>query len=139
MIVLDTNVYVDAIEDEDRAARLATLVESSDDVFAISSVVVAELLIGLKDARHREELLASVFDTVESGRVLTPTHEDWERAGDAMRSLGGNGVTARRSFWNHLLIAASCARAGATRLTRNPADFRRIGRVIPVLVDLAWR
>lgn len=41
-------------------------------------------------------------------------------------------ATKGPSFWNDLLIAATCASAGATLLTRNVADFRRIQGVIPV-------
>ncbi len=59
---------------------------------------------------------------------------DWQTAGDALNALGGEDATKGRSFWNDLLIAASCARAGAALVTRNADDFERIRRVIPVVV-----
>ena len=138
MVVLDTNVYIDVLGDADRANVLAGLAASVEDTFAVSSVVLAELLIGLRNERDRKELIAGVVGPIDGLPLLTPTHGDWETAGDALRLLGGDRVTARRSFWNDLLIAASCARAGATLVTSNRDDFRRIRRAIPVRVAAAW-
>ena len=136
MLVLDTNVYIDAMEDPALGERLATAVEASEDPVGVSSVVVAELLIGLKDPARKSELLRHVVG--ESDAVLTPVDADWRIAGHALRSLGGNAATRRRSFWNDVLIAASCRRAGATLLTSNRGDFKRIRGVIPVETLAAW-
>jgi predicted nucleic acid-binding protein len=138
VVVLDTNVYLDVLRDADRGRVLAGLAESVDDTFAVSSVVVAELLVGLLSERDREELIAGVLRPIDDDRLITPAHGDWETAADALRHLGGDRVTVRRSFWNDLLIAASCARAGATLVTSNRDDFRRIRRAIPVRVVAAW-
>lgn len=138
MVLFDTNIYLDVFRDADRAGILAGVTESVQDMFAVSSVVVAELLVGARSARDREELVAEVLGPVDGDRLLTPTHGDWETAGDALRRLGGDRVTSRRSFWNDLLIAASCARTDATLVTSNRDDFRRIRRAIPVRVVTAW-
>ena len=66
---------------------------------------------------------------VQLGRNATSLYQELV---DAVRILGGDSVTTRRSFWNDLLIATSCARAGAILLTSNKADFARIRRVVPV-------
>ena len=134
MLVLDTNVYLDASTDAGLAGRLADVIEARGDEVGLSSVVLGELLIGVRPA-DRARLLPWVTDGVAEDAVLTPTHDDWITAGDALRQLGADAATKGRSFWNDLLIAASCARTGATLLTRNAADFRRIGRVIPVTVE----
>jgi predicted nucleic acid-binding protein len=42
--------------------------------------------------------------------------------------LGGKAITKGRSFWTDALLAAQCARLGATLITRNVSDFRRLGR-----------
>ena len=133
MLVLDTNVYLDASADSALADRVADLLEAGGEQVGLSSVVLAELLIGVRPA-DRARLIRWVTDGIDTG-LLTPAHADWAAAGDALRQLGGDAATKGRSFWNDLLIAASCARVGATLLTRNADDFRRIQRVIPVTVQ----
>lgn len=135
MLVLDTNVYLDAGRDGALAERVAAFVATQRDLLGLSSVVVAELMTGATDPQERRLLLAATVDVVRAEHVLTPTHADWRSAGDALRTLGGDEATKGRSFWNDLLIAASCARVGATLITRNVADFRRIRRVIPVATE----
>jgi predicted nucleic acid-binding protein len=133
VLVLDTNVYLDTIVDAVLAGRVAGFLDATSEHLGLSSVVLAELLVGVRPA-DRARLLRWVTDGIDDTAVLTPTHADWITAGDALRQLGGDDATPRRSFWNDLLIAASCARAGATLVTRNEDDFRRIRRAIPVAV-----
>lgn len=136
MLVLDTNVYLDADRDAELARRIAAWLAAQSDAIGVSSVVVGELLVGIASPAERTRLLRRTVGTVDAPNVLTPDHADWLAAGDALCRLGGDAATRGRSFWNDLLIAASCARAGATLLTRNTADFQRIQRVIPVAVRL---
>lgn len=134
MLVLDTNVYLDASADAALAGRVADLLAASGDQVALSSVVLGELLIGVRPA-DRARLVRWVTDGIDDAGLLTPAHADWIAAGDALQQLGGDAATTGRSFWNDLLIAASCARADATLLARNADDFRRIQRVIPVAIQ----
>lgn len=134
VLVLYTNVYLDASTDAALAGRVADFIESSGDQVGLSSVVLGELLIRVRPP-DRARLLRWVTDGIEETSMLTPTHADWLVAGDALRQLGGDAATKGRSFWNDLLIAASCARAGATLVTRNVDDFRRIRRALPVTVE----
>lgn len=132
-VVLDTNVYLDVARDAALAERVAVFVESRPEAVGLSSIVLAELLVGVTGPAERRRWLAAVAG-VADGELLTPTHADWMTAGDALNQLGGEAATKGRSFWNDLLFAASCARTGATLITRNGDDFRRIGRIIPVAV-----
>lgn len=134
MLVLDTNVYLDADADAALAGRIADLLEASGDQVGLVSVVLAELLIGVRPS-DRARLVRWVTDGIDDTGLLTPTHADWVTAGDALQQLGGDAATKGRSFWNDLLIAAACARAGATLLTRNVNDFQRIQHVIPVVIQ----
>jgi len=52
----------------------------------------------------------------------------------AIVRLGGDAITKSRSFWNDALLAAQCARLGATLVTHNVAEFRRLGRHLAVQV-----
>lgn len=139
MIIFDTNVYIDAADQAERGARMASFIERSKERVLVSSVVVAELLAGLISDSSRDTMLRDVYGHARPSVLLTPAHSDWEEAGDAMRWLGGDAVTTRRSFWNDLLIAASCARVGATLVTSNTDDFTRIKRAIPVRTVALWR
>lgn len=134
MLILDTNVYVDADRDGALASRIADHLATLADSIGVSSIVVSELLIGVTSPAERMRLLQRTLGTIDAANVITPTHADWLAAGDALNALGGEEATRGRSFWNDLLIAASCARVGATLVTRNATDFQRIQRAIPVLV-----
>lgn len=134
MVVLDTNVYLDAGRDDALRGRIDAFVRAHPAPLGLSSVVVAELLIGASTRNDRRLILAATVDAVPAEYLLTPNRDDWQTAGDALCALGGEGATKGRSFWNDLLIAASCARTGATLVTRNAEDFQRIQRVIPVAV-----
>lgn len=134
MIVLDTNVYLVADRDAAAAERVARFVERRADAVGVSSVVVAELLVGVASAAERARLVAATIGRADPRLVVTPTHADWLAAGEALARLGGDAATRGRSFWNDLLLAASCARAGASVVTANVEDFARIRRIVPVAV-----
>jgi predicted nucleic acid-binding protein len=130
VLVLDTNVYIDATERPDRREWLARALEESSESIGLSSVVASELLLGVTESHRRAELIRRIAGEVDA--ILTPTHDDWITAAAAMRALGGHAGTKRRSFWNDVLIASSCARVRATLLTANTGDFKRIRALIPV-------
>lgn len=137
MLVLDTNVYVDMFADRELSRRVASRAAEMGETLLVSSVVAAELMAGAVTERDRRVVDRLVTEAATPHRLLVPSHEDWVRAGRALVDLGGDAVTTRRSFWNDLLIAASCARVGALLMTRNADDFVRIRRTIPV--DLVSR
>jgi predicted nucleic acid-binding protein len=65
--------------------------------------------------------------------LVAPDRSDWIAAASAIAGLGGDAATkVLRSFWNDALLAAQCARLGLTLVTRNGADFRRLGRYLAV-------
>jgi predicted nucleic acid-binding protein len=95
----------------------------------VSAIAVAEVLIGVVDvARH-----AAVAQALSAGtEIVASTADDWITAGAALARLGGDGVRKGRSFWNDTLLAAQSARLGATLVTHNAADFRRLRRYVAV-------
>ncbi len=124
----DTNIYVTATHDAGFRQHFEAFIRKQGPL-RVSSVVLAEVLIGIPDAaRHRAAVRALVAGTVP----VAPTVEDWVQAGAAIAQLGGEVVTKSRSFWNDALLAAQCARLGATLITRNTDDFRRLNRYLPV-------
>lgn len=128
LYVADTNVYVTAANDAKARERFEEFLERHGPL-PVSAVVVAEILIGVADS----SLHGRVVQALSAGTtVAAPTADDWARAATAVVRLGGETVTRNRSFWNDALLAAQCARLGATLVTHNGADFRRLGRHLGV-------
>ena len=88
MLILDTNVYLDASTDAAIANRVSVLIEDSGDQVGSSSVVIGELLVGVKP-RDRARLIGWVTSGIDDSALLTPMHADWIAAGDALQRLGG--------------------------------------------------
>jgi predicted nucleic acid-binding protein len=126
--IADTNVYLMATRDEEYRSRFETFVRTRGTV-QVSSVVAAELLIGVADVRKLVSVLHVLVSTAD---IVAPNREDWFTAGAALARLGGDAVTKGRSFWNDALLAAQCARLGAVLITENERDFRRLRAHIPV-------
>lgn len=125
----DTNVYVRAANDPSFRERFAAFIRLHGPLI-VSSVVVAEILIGVADTgRHQ-----GVIGALSAGTSpLAPQTEDWLAAAAAAGRLGGETIKSR-SFWTDALLAAQCARLQVTLVTANGKDFRRLGRRLPVTV-----
>lgn len=124
MFVIDTNVYVRAANEADFARRLEEFLRRHGPI-PVSSVVLSEILIGVRDSVRHPALVQALTVGTE---ILTPTADDWIAAGRVLSQAGGEDVTKRRSFWNDTIIAAQCARLGLTLVTANVSDFRRLSR-----------
>ena len=133
--VLDTNVYIDIEEDAKFEAAGRAFV--AQNVVLVSSVVVAELLLAV-DARARNDLLRNLRLQINVAAALTPDAEDWQTAAITWTRMAPR-TSQRRSFWNDLLLAASCTRTGTTLITSNTADFNRIAKHIPLRHERPWR
>ncbi len=124
LYLADTNLYVAAANDPAFRQRFEAFIRERGPL-VVSVVVLAEVLIGIDDAlRHPAAASALSAGTAP----LAPAAEDWLVAATTVARLGGDAVTKGRSFWNDALLAAQCARLGATLLTHNTSDFRRLGR-----------
>ncbi len=130
LFVADTNLYVGAANDPELRRRFEAFIEDHGPLL-VSSVVLAEVLIGIPDmARHSAAAAALAAGMMP----LAPADEDWRAAAGTVARLGAEAVTKTRSFWNDALLAAQCSRLGATLVTHNLADFRRLGRHLPLRV-----
>ncbi len=134
LYVADTNIYVTAANDAKFRIQFEAFIRDSGPLL-VSSIAVAEVLIGVSDSSQH----AAVVRAIGAGsEILAPTMGDWITAGSAIARLGGEAVTKGRSFWNDALLAAQCARLGATLVTQNAADFRRLGRYVAVRAVLPF-
>jgi predicted nucleic acid-binding protein len=126
----DTNIYVRAANEPSFRARLEAFVQLHGPL-VVSSVVIAEVLIGVTEAGHQ----TAVIRALSAGATpMAPHPDDWVAAAATVGRLGGDTITKSRSFWNDALLAAQCARLQVTLVTSNAKDFRRLGRHLPVKV-----
>ncbi len=130
-ILLDTNVYLAALQ----SAAGADLFERRfrPVIFRtyLSSVVVEELYAGALDALALRLVERHVGALERTGRVVTPTFEDWKEAGKlvARMTRAEPGRKAKvQQMLNDILLALSARRVGADLFTFNRADFELIRR-----------
>lgn len=143
MFLLDTNVYIDSfnnplLEEPFRAFHSRALPR-----LVLSAVVAHELLVGARTQDRRRALERGLLEPFRTrARVHVPTLSTWRLAAEIDRRLrdlkGYEASLAQRGFGNDILIAASAREIGATIVTRNVADFARIGRVVPLRFEPPW-
>lgn len=141
--VVDTNLYIRATRDEAWSRALEAFLAAFAPWVHLHSVVALELLAGATNPeleRDTHEHLIAPFE--RRGRVITPTHGAWCRAGDAVarllreKELSSSGIT--RSFLNDCLIAASARDDGFTLVTDNGRDFARVAKLLPLRFVAPW-
>ncbi|HSC32205.1 MAG TPA: type II toxin-antitoxin system VapC family toxin [Gemmatimonadaceae bacterium] len=137
MYLLDTNLYIRALNEPAFGLALADFQQRQLKCLWLSAIVVYEVAVGARDAEHAaawERWLVRPFRTRE--RVLVPGESTWRITADARRRLRSGrryeASLATASFQNDLLIAATCRERGATLITANARDFAIIKRVIPL-------
>ena len=137
MYLLDTHLYIRALNEAAFGAELADFQQANLKSLWVSAVVVFEVTVGARDAEHAaawERWLVRPFRTRE--RVLVPGDTTWRITAEAHRRLRSSkryeASLGLASFQNDLLIAATCRERGATLITANARDFEIIQRVIPL-------
>jgi predicted nucleic acid-binding protein len=134
-LLFDTSVWIDDLR---HGALRFVLPRVRGRFFLwVDSIAAAELLAGCSNRQHRRvvERLLSPFE--RAGRVVTPNHRDFHRAGDALSKLRGSGWTLKNPGAALLdaVQAADAARIGALLVTANTSDFTKLARYIPVLIQ----
>jgi predicted nucleic acid-binding protein len=121
MIVVDTSVWIDVLNDVDsmQAERFVELLESGAPL-ALTDVVLTEVLQGLRSDREAAALEHRL-------RAFPILHleglEDFSLAAGLYRRARRAGVTIRKTL--DCLIAAPCVRTGVPLLHAD-ADFDRL-------------
>ena len=132
--VLDSNLYIEAVRDQAKAAALAEFTIASLTAILLHAVVVQELLAGAVSESARRDVHRDLVQPFERrGRILTPSYHAWRRSGEIVATLIERGELTvggvPRSFTNDAVLAASCREEGVTLITRNRRDFERIQRL----------
>ena len=133
--VLDTNLYVNAIRSQRGAEELERYYAEFTPNTYLSSIVLHELLVGAATPTKARQIREDLFGPlIRAGRLVTPSHSAWDRAGSAIATLARKESRDLRSLpkslVNDFLLAASCRDSGVTLITENVADFAMIERYL---------
>ena len=129
--ILDTNVYLEAVRSEEQRRRFRTTFLPLLPATFLAAVVAYELAVDAADRRTRSLVEDFVRPLESSGRIVTPTFEDWLDAARIVTTIYERDRSWRSKLpvlLNDVLIALCARRIGATLLTYNAADFRLIRR-----------
>ena len=135
-IVIDTNVYVDWLNEGQHEAILF----QREAVKYLSAVVLMELSAGAFSARDRRLVREVTSAFTKADRILLPTVTIYEEAGDVLRRLQesrGYTVASAYGLVNDVLIALSARSIGATVITQNERDFVAIQTIRSFKLALA--
>ncbi len=124
-VLLDTNVFIEYL----RAGLHAEWVlgRVGNTIRFLSAIVLMELRFGA-DTPRRKRAVDGIQRAFPPGRVIAPTPLVFEQAGRVFRALhgDGSGFQDRLGPLNDLLIALTARQIGATVVTNNLDEFRRI-------------
>ena len=129
-VVFDSDLYIDWIEGGLREELLL----ARRLVRYMSTVVLLELQAGALEPAGAQAVRDLYRAFRQTGRLLSPSHDTFWRAGFVLRTLQQrHGYDLRRRFRlvNDSLIALSSRQIGATVLTRNERDFQIIQQIVP--------
>ncbi len=131
-ILLDTNIYVAVIHEPGYLERYQRVLVRTGPSMYLSSVVRFELLQGARGEIGRAKVNRATRHLERTGRVVTPSHEDWVRAGTVQGRLWDDHPALRtKSFQDDILVAGTARRIGALLITENTADFDLIRPFVP--------
>lgn len=131
-VVLDTNVLIDFL----RAGMHTEWVLGGHGTVVrfISAIALLELRLGA-DTPKRKKAVDRIQQAFRAGRTLGLIPSTLDHAGRLFRAMYGNasGLSDRLGPMNDVLIALTAREIGATVITSNVLEFRRIARKIPGL------
>ena len=121
LVLFDSSIFVDLL----RTGRHDEKIDGVDGFIRTSSVVLAELLRGVKGEREEK-----FFRALERNHpILTPTEKNWLESGQILGKMHiGQGfeATKLRDLHFDVLIALTARSYGARLITSNRADFELI-------------
>jgi predicted nucleic acid-binding protein len=129
--ILDTNVYLHAINSETGAQLFLQRFTPLVFCTTLCSVVAQELYAGAVDTKATRLVEKYIGSLERTGRLVAPTFADWKEAGKLIARLARKEPSRRpklQQLLNDVLIALCARRIGATVFTSNRDDFELIRR-----------
>jgi|SRR5215813_5443309 len=128
---LDTNVYIDACQSEEKRAQFRTTFFPLLPRTFLSAIVAYELPVNAQDRRTQRLVQEFVSPMERTSRVVSPTFGDWLEAAiivTAIETKERGWQSKLPALLNDILIVLCARRIGATLLTYNKEDFQLIRR-----------
>ncbi|MDB4874972.1 MAG: Ribonuclease VapC [Gemmatimonadetes bacterium] len=129
---LDTNVYVNALRNADRLAKLKRFLMRAGTRLRVHAVVALELRAGARTPAHDDAVARLLSPYAERERVVVPSFDAFSQAGRVLAALGVRErvvlADAPGSLTNDAVLAASCRETGVVLVTENHKDFAAIQR-----------
>lgn len=129
---LDTNVYIVALREAPRLARLKEFHLRFGTRARLNAIVAMELRAGVRTDDHARAVEALVAPYARRDRVIVPTFEAFVQAGRVLAALASKErltlVSHGSSLASDALLASSCREAGAILVTENVRHFAAIQR-----------
>ncbi len=135
--IFDTNIYIYAMRYGSESQEYQLLFSHLPRTY-LSSVVSAELYSGVVDAIGRKLVQRFISRTERVGRIVTPTHQMWNKAGQILARIKEEEPKYKSKstgLLNDILIALSALQIAATLYTRNAEDFQLIQRRLTFLLE----
>ena len=130
--LFDTNVYVALLTERDLIEQLTPLLRRILPATWLCSVVQFELLRGAHGQMGRARVTRATRALERTGRVISPTREDWTVSGTVQSRIWDEHPSQRTNdLQNDLLIVSGARRIGALVVTENGRDFELIRRYLP--------
>lgn len=114
-IIIDTNVYIDWIND----GQYEAVIFQREAVKHLSTVVMMELAAGAFSVRDRRLVRDVALVFARAGRILAPTVSTHQDTVEVLRQLLGYTVAKAYGLTNDVLIALSARSIGAVVVTQN--------------------
>lgn len=124
--LLDTNVYLDSLQSDEAREHFRRSFFPLLPATYLSAVVAYELLVNAADRRTRGNIHEFLQPLERTGRLVTPTFDDWTEAAALVTVIAARDRSWRSKLpqlLNDILIALGARRIGAILVTRNRKDF----------------
>lgn len=131
-IVFDTSVYIAAIRGGLPSTDYQLLQKNLPRTY-LCSVVSAELRAGVIHEGARRAVNEFSRRAQRVGRMVTPSREAWDRAGDLLAEMWRSEPRLRTKvsqLWNDALIALCARQLGAALVTRDAEDYELLRRYL---------
>lgn len=128
--VFDTNIYIAAMRHGPNSLEYQLLFKNLPRTY-LSSVVSGELYAGCVDDIGRELVRQFTQRAEKTGRIVTPTHPSWNKAGVLLAKIRRSKpqyASKAAGFFQDILIVLSAVQIGATVYTADEGDFRLLRR-----------
>ena len=131
LYALDTNVYIHALRDSGRLAKLKRFLIRAGTRLRVSAVVALELRAGARTPVQTQAVRDLLASYGRRDRVFIPSVAAYLEGGRVLAALGateGVDVSRAGSLVNDVLIATSCREEALRLVTENTGDFAMLQR-----------